>query len=70
MIVELKNKKCEYEGCDKEAEVIACGRHGLFYQGHIGIGVYCLVHGRIVADEGGPEYIEYCPNCGCMFGVN
>ena len=23
-----------------------------------------------IADKGCPEYIEECPKCGCIFGVN
>jgi len=54
---------CQYEGCSKEAEEIACGRER-------GLGCFCEDHARIVTDEGNPEYTVGCPNCGCQFGVN
>jgi hypothetical protein len=69
MIIEIKGK-CQYEGCNKNAKCIASGRSDYDGGGHQEVGVYCIDHARIVADERNPEYIDDCPNCGCMFGVN
>lgn len=65
--------KCQYEDCELEATEIAAGRDRSYYskeKGHEGVGHYCSTHAQIVADEGNPEYLETCPNCGCRFGVN
>lgn len=69
MIVEIKGT-CEYEDCNEPATQIACGR--ISYLSHTGhnLGCYCEYHSEIVADEDDPEYVVYCPNCGCAFGVN
>lgn len=74
MIIKVKGRKCQYEDCEADAEVIACGREHVHYsrddKGHPEPRVYCLTHGRVVCDEGSPEYTDSCPNCGCLFGVN
>jgi hypothetical protein len=67
----VAGRTCQFAGCGEPATVIACGRethHG--DGGHPGAGVYCGTHARVVADERDPEYIDHCPNCGAMFGVN
>jgi hypothetical protein len=71
MIIEIKGKKCQYEDCDQDAEVVARGRKGWYGEkGHPEPNFYCLTHGRMVSDEGSPEYVASCPNCDCIFGVN
>ena len=67
MIGEIKGK-CQYEGCEQLAVTIAQGRSG--YEKGLPLGLYCEAHARIVADQGSPEYIGSCPNCGCQFGIN
>lgn len=67
-----KGQKCEWPGCDKDAEYIAAGRDTTY---HVPprpqvIGVYCEEHATLVANEDYPEYEVMCPNCGCNFGVN
>lgn len=67
--------KCAYANCEAEAIVLAKGRsswpsEGQPEHGHPQVAMYCLPHAEAVADERSPEYIECCPNCGCMFGVN
>lgn len=59
-----KGQKCEYKGCDRDAEYIAYSRY--LRQ----VGVYCDWHTTRVTDEDSPEYEVDCPNCGCNFGVN
>lgn len=62
---------CQYEGCGEPATEIAEGRR---YKGKPlvahKLGLYCEAHANLVSDEGTPEYVVGCPNCGCMFGVN
>lgn len=65
---------CSYEGCEKEATHIGCGRNR-FYDGdntgrHPNPACYCETHANMVADEDSPEYTNDCPNCGCVHGVN
>jgi hypothetical protein len=55
---------CQFEGCDKPAVVIACG-----CTAHRKPGCYCREHGMRVAEEGDPEYLATCPNCGCISGT-
>ena len=63
MVIAKIEGKCQFEDCDRPAEVIASGRiHGL--------GCYCEPHATVVLDEENPEYTAGCPNCGCQFGVN
>ena len=57
--------QCQYPECDQPATCIACRRS---CEG--AVACYCLKHALVVQDEGDPEYLETCPNCGCMFGVN
>lgn len=59
---------CEYEDCEKPATDLAIGREYLDMKGHPNRGRYCQYHAQIVADEGFPEYVCKCPNCGCLFG--
>lgn len=62
---------CSWEGCDKPATDICKGRERPRREpGHPGLNLYCKEHGKLVADEGSPEYRASCPNCGCHFGVN
>lgn len=66
-------KKCAWEDCNADATTLACGRKPFTDRqgaGHPGVASYCTTHGQMVADEGSPEYVEHCPNCGCSFGVN
>lgn len=63
-------KKCAYEECEAEATTLARGRDCFEKKGHPGVAMYCDMHAGQVADEGNPEYLECCPNCGCVFGVN
>jgi len=68
----MQGSTCEYEGCDLPATDIACGRRE-WRDGppsHPEPGVYCEPHASKVTDEGCPEYVDTCPNCGCGFGVN
>lgn len=62
MIVRITGK-CQFDGCDKPATAIACGRNQKPKK-------YCDAHAEVVSDEGSPEYSETFPNCGCQFGVN
>jgi hypothetical protein len=63
---------CRFEGCDKPATHVACGRvtSGGGETGHPEPACYCEEHAEVVANEDYPEYAEGCPNCGCYFGVN
>ena len=73
MIITKIKGNCQYEGCDKPAEFIASGKEGGYRRdGEVrhGVGLFCKEHTAIVADEGSPEYIDECPNCHCVFGVN
>jgi hypothetical protein len=71
-IEDIAGKPCQFEGCDRPATVIACGRetYGDPPLGHLEPAFYCDEHARTVANQNHPEYIEDCPNCGCVFGVN
>lgn len=70
MIIEIVGT-CQYEGCDKPATRIACGRNGWNNsRGHPIPACYCDDHATHVADEMSPEYFHECPNCGCTSGVN
>lgn len=68
----LPGTKCQHKGCRRKATTIACGRSGWGMRGQYYPvpGVYCDSHAAAVSDEGSPEYINICPNCGCMHGVN
>jgi hypothetical protein len=68
---------CRYEGCDRPATTLACGRDGYRPDaggpdvvGHPRPARYCEEHADRVADEHGPEFHVDCPHCGCQFGVN
>lgn len=63
---------CEFDGCSEPSTTFARGRarRDFDHPGHPRVGKYCDAHAEIVADEGHPEYVVYCPNCGCHFGVN
>lgn len=70
VIVKVEGQ-CKWDGCEREATVLACGKKGYDdYPGHPEPAPYCETHGRVVADENSPEYKTECPNCGCRFGVN
>lgn len=70
MIVEISGT-CKYEDCDQPATVVACGRKRYSDEkGHPTPACYCRTHASVVNDEGNPEYVDTCPNCGCEFGVN
>ncbi len=71
MITEIKGK-CQFEGCEAIATHIACGRQydRDAVKGHPTPGCYCEKHATAVADEHNPEYLDNCPNCGCLFGIN
>lgn len=73
MIVLIEGQ-CQFEKCTATATHIACGRKYDWDESdvhyHPTPNVYCEKHARVVADEHSPEYIDNCPNCGCMFGVN
>jgi hypothetical protein len=56
---------CSWDGCESLATGMAIGRDR-----HPGLKHYCDAHARTVADEGNPESIEQCPNCGCTYGSN
>jgi len=55
---------CAFIDCDKKSVSLACGRE------HDEPMWYCEEHTKEIVDEGRPEYIKDCPNCGCQFGVN
>ena len=61
---------CAFEGCRRKATYIACAVEGPLKDVKPGREpkCYCDVHAMIVQDENGPEYINRCPNCGCIFG--
>jgi hypothetical protein len=63
---------CQFEGCSKPAEYIACGRESFIEEkpGHPNAACYCEEHMSLIVDERFPEYSIDCPNCGCRFGVN
>jgi hypothetical protein len=63
MIIKVEGK-CQFEECEKPATHLASGRM------HNGVACYCEAHAETVADERNPEYVAYCPNCNCMFGIN
>lgn len=67
MIEFKQGDKCAFEGCTADAEFLACGRGET---GHPNPAPYCDTHGRMIADEDSPEYLNDCPNCGCLHGVN
>ena len=71
---------CQYYGCNEPATYIAAGRaygdwdgeeyrkkHGLR---HPSPACYCAEHAYTVANESMPEYIVFCPNCGCVHGTS
>ena len=70
MITKIEGK-CQYEGCEEQATVIASGQrsYSLGDTSLHPVGCYCDKHSHIVADEGNPEYHDECPNCHCRFGV-
>jgi hypothetical protein len=69
MITKIR-KKCQWKDCAEDATEIASGYEHKGKDGHPTIGCFCYSHAKRVANEGHPEYVEKCPNCGCVFGVN
>jgi len=63
MIKMTNGKKCEYEGCNEDATVIAMGHHHP-------LGAYCKHHSKVISEMSNGEFDEECPNCGCKFPVN
>ncbi len=70
VILPIPGDRCAYEGCKELAITAATGKGLGADAGHHPLGRYCESHARAVSDEGDPEYVEWCPNCGCRFGVN
>ena len=64
-----RNKKCQFEGCDKMGVMWASGRYD-WLKLRYPVGWYCESHADRVSNEGHPEHVEDCPRCGCRFGVN
>lgn len=60
----IPGKLCEIEGC-KELSVTL-----VYDKEHSKILQVCEHHADDIVNYESPEYIEYCPNCGCEFGVN
>lgn len=60
----MPGEECDHEACDGKpaTEVAQSGETKK-------LGAYCATHARMVADDNNPEYIEHCPNCGCVFGA-
>lgn len=63
MEIEIKGT-CQFPGCDEPATDIAYDREKYT------IKIYCVVHAQEIVSKENPEYVEGCPNCGCLFGVN
>jgi hypothetical protein len=59
-----KGQKCQWQGCEKEAVVLAYDRVDKV------IMACCEVHAEQAAERDYPEYHANCPNCNCEFGVN
>ena len=55
---------CEYEDCKQMATRVVYSRSKQ------SVVFCCDDHGDSVVDEGHPEHIDDCPNCGCRMGVN
>ena len=56
---------CQYEGCERPAEVLAVDRRHKY-----AVGSYCEEHATRIAEEDNPEYVVGYPNCGCLIPVN
>ena len=59
-----KGVKCEYEDCTRDATEIVYSRNLKR------VILCCDAHSYVIIKEGGPEYLDYCQNCGCRQGVN
>lgn len=64
MIIKIEGN-CKYKGCTEPATMIACGRSD-----YPKPDCFCEEHATLVAGEGNPEYLNECPNCTCLHGVN
>ena len=56
--------KCEYEDCNKEAEMM------VYSSRQDKVMNACWEHAKRIVDEDSPEYHHSCPNCGCLMPVN
>jgi len=61
---EKKGKICQWEGCQRKATSLAYDKVENKF------GMYCDIHDSEVAGKNYPEYINVCPYCGCVHGVN
>lgn len=59
-------QKCSHPDCVKEADTVARVRDVPGGR----LVAYCEPHAEEAVEASNPEYKEWCPNCGCVFGVN
>jgi len=55
---------CQYGSCRNDAESLVYSREDEL------VLKCCYYHAEIVQDQGSPEYVDTCMNCGCTQGVN
>lgn len=59
-----QNQTCEWLNCNKPAEYVS-------YQRTMNkLLCLCDEHSTIAIEQDWPEYLVFCPNCKCRFGVN
>jgi hypothetical protein len=60
-----KNQKCECPcGCERKATVLVYDRP------REKVMACCEHHGDMIIQRDNPEYSCWCPNCGCVSGIN
>lgn len=73
MIVAITGQ-CQWAGCSVPATKTAGTRRYIDEDDPnasvLRLGMFCDKHAVEVSAHGDPEYVEECPNCKCVFGVN
>ena len=55
---------CVFDDCSQQATTVVYDKE------KEQLVLCCADHYGDIADKHTPEYIEHCPNCGCVFGSN
>jgi len=73
MITKIEGQ-CAWKGCGKPATHIAAPIELPTREKHRGNfkspACYCKEHATKVGMSTNPEFVTWCPNCECFFGVN
>lgn len=63
-IVAKLTEKCQYQKCKEKATDIVYDRKKDIVK------CYCKNHTHQIVMKDVPQYIENCPNCNCVMGIN